>query len=165
MTQANEVTTQNELVNGTVTSENEDFVIVIEDGKHKRKAKYADYSSVKAETREDKIWLANLLDNEEDTGNGLKDNVGKEIVIADLITRKYDKVDEETGELQYGVLTYLITPERETFVTSSKSVYFSIMKYMKLLGFPTDEGYEPLTVKVGKKKMANGDSITVKLIG
>lgn len=166
MTKQNEVATvENELVNGTLVSESDEFIVVIEDGKHKRKAKYKNYMSVKAETRADKVWLANLIDNDEDTGNGLKDNVGKEIIVQDLITRKYDKVDEDTGELQYGVLTYLITPDRETFVTSSKSVYFSMIQYMEMLGYPHEENYEPLTIKVGKKKMQNGDSITVKLIG
>lgn len=154
-----------ELVNGTKISENDEFVVVIENGKHKRKAKYQDYNSIVPKNREEKVWLANLIDNDEDTGNGLKDNVKKEIVVADIITRKYDKVDEDTGELVYGVLTYLITPEREAFVTSSKSVYFSIHQYMKMLGYPHEEGYENIIVKVGKKKMQNGDSITIKLIG
>lgn len=159
------VTETQELVNGTTVSENEEFVVVIENGKHKRKAKYQDYNSITPKDRAEKVWLANLIDNDEDTGNGLKDNVGKEIEIANIITRKYDKVDEDTGELVYGVLTYLITPEREAFVTSSKSVYFSIHQYMKMLGYPHEEGYENIIVKVGKKKMQNGDSITIKLIG
>lgn len=159
------VDAKKELVNGTIVSEKEDFIVVIENGKHKRKAKYQDYTSIEPKTREEKVWLANLIDNDEDTGNGLKDNVNKEITIADIITRKYDKVNEDTGELEYGVLTYLITPEREAFVTSSKGVYFSIHQYMKLLGYPHEENFEPIIVKVGKKKMQNGDSITIKLIG
>src|SRR5690606_4932845 len=84
---------KNELVNGSVVSESDDFIVVIENGKHKRKAKYQDYNSIKPKDRAEKVWLANLIDNDEDTGNGLKDNVGKEIAVADIITRKYDKVD------------------------------------------------------------------------
>lgn len=136
-----------------------------EKGKWKRKAKYKEYSSVKIESREDKIWLANLLDNDEDTGNGLKKFVGQTIEVADIITRKYDSVDEDSRELSYGVLTYLITPDRTTYVTSSKSVYFSIENYLKMFGNPHEEGWENLQLLVKSKAGEKGDQITVKLVG
>lgn len=148
-----------------VQQDTDEFMIVIENGKYKRKAKYQDYNSIVPKTREERIWLANLLDNDEDTGNGLKDQVGKEITVANIITRKYDKINEDTGVLEHGVLTYLLTPEKEAFVTSSKGVYFSIQNYLKLFGTPDSPEWENIVLKIGKKKMQNGDSITVKMVG
>jgi hypothetical protein len=154
----------NELAIVTVR-EDDNYVIIKTGDKYSRKAKYNDYSSIKAETREEKIWLMNLLDGDEETGNGLKEQVGKQIIVADVITRKYDKVNEDTGEMEYGVLTYLITPDKQVFVTSSKSVYFSINKIMDVFGKPTDEIWENITVKVIKEKGTNGDMIKIKLVG
>lgn len=150
-----------------VVGETEGFVKYYnpETKKYSRKAKFKDYSSVKAETKQEKIWLMNLIENDEETGNALSDHVKKEIEVADVITRRYDKVNEDTGELEYGVLTYLLTPEKEAFVTSSKSVYFSVQRIFDLFGKPDEEGWENVKVKVGSEKGQNGTMIKIKLIG
>jgi hypothetical protein len=156
----------NELSLTTVQSENENYVILKdENGKFTRKAKFNDYSSIVAENRADKMWLLNLLEGAEGSGNGLKEHVGKQIEVANVITRKYDKINEETGQTEYGVLTYLLTPDKVAYVTSSKSVYFSITRMMELFGKPTDADWENIIVQVGKVKMTNGDSITIKMVG
>lgn len=62
------------------------------------------------------MWLLNLLEGDEESGNGLKDHVGKIIEVQDVITRKYDRINEDTGEQEYGVLTYLITPEKIAYL-------------------------------------------------
>lgn len=135
------------------------------DGKFSRKAKYQPFSSIKAETRADKLWLLNVLEGDEESGFGLKDNVGKEIVVENIIFRPYDRINEDTGEFEYGVLTYLITPEKDTYVTSAKSVYFTLKQIMELFGSPGTDDWENITVKVGKEKMQNGDAIKIKMIG
>jgi hypothetical protein len=161
----NEITTVNESLT-TVQSETENYVILKdENGKFTRKAKFNDYSSIVAENRADKMWLLNLLEGAEGSGNGLKEHVGKQIEVANVITRKYDKINEETGQTEYGVLTYLLTPDKVAYVTSSKSVYFSITRMMELFGKPTDADWENIIVQVGKVKMTNGDSITIKMVG
>lgn len=169
---ANEVANTNEnqnveVSNAVITREDDKFIYFIDtDGKHKRKMKYKDYSSFKAESKEDKIWLMNVIDNEdEDAGSGLKDNVGKKIEVADVIFRKYDRVNEETGELEYGVLTYLITPEREAFVTSSKSVYSTANNAFEMFGYPDHEEYENVIFEVKSKKAQNGTQIYVRVVG
>ena len=150
----------------TTVRETENYVILQDqNGKFTRKAKFNDYSSIVAENRADKMWLLNLLEGAEGSGNGLKEHVGKQIEVANVITRKYDKINEETGETEYGVLTYLLTPDKIAYVTSSKSVYFSIVRIMELFGKPTDADWENVTIQVGKVKMANGDSITIKMVG
>lgn len=150
----------------TLISETDDYVIFQDsEGKFKRRAKYKNYSSFKAETRKDKIWLLNLIDGGEDTGIGLSDHVGKEIEVEHIITREYDAVNEDTGAMEYGVLTYLITPDRTAYVTSSKSVHFSIERITSMLGYPHEEGWENIIVKVYSEKGTNGNIIKIKLVG
>lgn len=150
----------------TIERENEDFQIIKDaDGKYSRKAKFREYSSVKTETRADKLWLLNLMEGDEETGNGLKEHVGKQIEVANVITRRYDRINEDTGQQEFGVLTYLITPDKIAYVTSSKTVYFSITNMMKLFGTPDSPEWENIKVLVGKKKGLNGDAITIKMIG
>lgn len=149
-----------------VVEENDNYVIMQnEEGKYVRKAKYEEISTFTSETKEDKIWLFNLMDGDEDSGNGLKDHMGKQIEVEHVITRKYDKINEDTGQQEFGVLTYLITPDRVAYITSSKSVYFSIMKLVKLFGVG-EEGKDNLVIKVGKKRGTSGhDAVTIKLVG
>jgi hypothetical protein len=150
----------------TVISQNDDYVVLQNaEGKFVRKAKFHEFSSVKAESKADKIWLMNVFEGSEDSANGLKNHVGKQIVVADIITRPYDRINEETGQQEYGVLTYLITPEKQVFVTSAKSVYFTINNIMKLFGTPSDPDWENVTIKVMKEKGTNGDMIKIKMIG
>lgn len=174
MTETNQ-TTQNEIAETTLTteivpnnviSETAEYVIMKDEkGDFVRKAKFADYSSVVAETRADKIWLMNVLDGDEESGNGLSKHVGKRIEIANVITRKYDKINPKTGVTEYGVLTYLITPDRVAYATSSKTVYFSITRLMKTFGTPDSPEWENIIVQVTSKKSTNGDAINIKMVG
>lgn len=149
-----------------VIEETNNYVTVkLSDGTYKRRAKYHDYSSFKPETREEKMWLLNLIDADESTGKGLSTNVGKKIEVQDIITRTYSNLDEKTGETINGVLTYLITPDQEAYVTSSKGVYFTIKNIMELFGTPEDEDWENITVEVGSERTQNGTAIKVKMIG
>lgn len=151
---------------GNVAYETEEYVVTQGvDGKFSRKAKYKSYSSIKAENRTDKLWLLNILEGDEETGNGLKSHVGKTIEVKDIILRPYDRINEETGAFEYGVLTYLITPEKEVFVTSAKAVYFSVTRIMELFGKPDSPEWENIKIKVTKEKMQNGDAIKIKMIG
>jgi hypothetical protein len=147
----------------TVVRENDQFAVVKVDGKFKRKAKYSETTTIVAETRADKVWLLNLFEGTDEKSNGLKEHVGKQISVADVITRPYDKINEETGDMEYGVLTYLITADKNAYVTSSKNVYFTITNSIKYFGNPTKE--EPFVIQVLKEKGQNGDMIKIKLVG
>jgi hypothetical protein len=148
----------------TVVREEENYSIVKDvEGKFKRKAKFKELSTVVAETRQDKVWMLNLLEGAEGTGNGLKEHVGKQITVTDVITRPYDKINEENGNMEYGVLTYLITADKVAYVTSSKNVYFSIIRTLEVFGNPSKE--EPFVIKVLKEKGLNGDMVKIKLVG
>lgn len=146
--------------------ENADYVILQDAaGKFKRKAKYHEFSSVKTETREDKLWLLNLMEGAEESGNGLKEHVGKHIEVENVIFRPYDRINEDTGEQEDGVLTYLITPDKIAYVTSAKAVYFTVKRIMELFGMPGTDAWENITLKVLKEKGTNGDMIKVQMVG
>lgn len=173
MTKTNEIMTNEmpevelDIVAENVIRETDDFVIFKDEkGKFKRSAKYKNYSSVRPETKEEKIWLFNILDGGEETGAiPLKDIVGSVLEVEDIIFQEYDSVNEDTGEMQYGVLTYLVTPEKQVFVTSGKAVYFTVDKLMSIFGKPTDETWENVKLKVSTVKQARGQQIIVTLVG
>jgi len=149
-----------------VEREDDNYLVIKNpDGKFVRKAKFHDYSSIVSESRAEQIWLLNLLEGAEDTGHGLKDNVGKTIEVANIITRKYDRINEDTGFQEFGVLTYLLTPEKVAYVTSSKNVYFSITRIMDLFGKPDSADWENIKLLVQKEKATNGDMIKIKMVG
>ena len=140
-------------------------IIQDENGKFSRKAKFEDFCSVVAETAEEQIALFNLLEGGEENTNGLKDHKGAQIEVKDVIFRSYDKVNEDTGVIEYGVLTYLIAPDGVPFVTSSKSVYFSLKNMFKVFGEPATGKWNTLTVQVVEKKGLQHKYIDLKIIG
>jgi|SRR5690625_3496430 len=156
---------QNNSQREQIIEETENYVTVkLADGTFKRKAKYHEFSSFQPETREDKLWLFSLIDGEEEVGQGMAENVGEHVEIQDIITKTYSTIDEKTGEEIHGVLTYLITPDRKAYVTSSKGVYFSIMNLMDLFGTPNDELWENITVEILSERTQNGTAIKLKMI-
>lgn len=151
----------NELI---VNNQSNHQVVQTADGKFKRVATYEAFSSVRPETREQKIAMMNLLESD-DVAIPLNESVGAEIKIADVITKPYDTVDEETGEIKSGVLTYLITPEGVAYVTSSKSVYFTLKTIFNVFGLPHYSPGEEVIVKVVKKQGQNFKYIDIKVVG
>jgi hypothetical protein len=136
-----------------------------ESGKFKRKAVYTAFSSIVPETKEQKIAMMNLLSGDGDTTSPLGEHIGQQIQIADVIFNPYDKVNEDTGEMEYGVLSYLITPENQVFVTSSKSVYFSLKRIFQVFGEPHYSEDEVLTIKVIKKQGQNFKYTDIQIVG
>jgi hypothetical protein len=153
--------------NELMTSNNQGNYEIIqnEEGKFSRKAKYEAYSSVKAETKKEKIALLNLLEGSDENTNGLKDHVGKQIEVANVIFRPYDKINEDTGVLEYGVLTYLLTPDGIPYVTSSKSVYFTLKRIFEVFSAPDQEDWENIIVKIVKKKGLQHEYVDVVMVG
>ena len=132
-------------------------------GKFKRRATYEDFSSVKVETREEKIKLYQLIEEENDALKPATEHIGTEIELKDVIFRKYDSVDELTGELEEGVLTYLFDKKGMVYVTSSKSVYFSLNKIFKIFGYPTYE--EAVLIKLVRREGREFKYVDITLLG
>lgn len=152
-----EISTQKEVANNYEIKQNAD-------GKYQRKAIYQPFMSVTPETRAQKIALLQLL--ESDTiAKPLNDCVGNKITIADVIINPYDSVNEDTGEMEYGVLTYMIDTNGEAFVTSSKSVYYTLQNVFKVFGKPHWEEAEAVTVQVVKKKGLQFNYTDINVIG
>ena len=134
------------------------------EGKFQRKAVYSPFSSIKPETKEEKIAMMNLL-NSDDVAQPLGENIGKQFQLADVIFNPYDKVNEDTGEMEFGVLSYLITPENIVYVTSSKSVYFSLKKIFMVFGEPHYNEDEVVTVEAVKKQGKSFKYTDIKIVG
>ena len=124
----NEIQVQAEATNNYEIKQNAE-------GKFERKAIYQAFMSVRAETRAQKIALLQLLESDT-VAKPLNDCVGNKITIADVIISPYDKVNEDTGEMEYGALTYMIDTNGEAYVTSSKSVYYTMLNIFKVFGVP-----------------------------
>lgn len=139
-------------------------LFVDQEGKYRRKAVYSAWSSVHPETKEQKIALLNLL-NSGDEAAALSDYIGAQIQVADVLFNPYDRINEETGEQEFGVLSYIITPEGTPYVTSSKSVYFTLKRMFQVFGEPHYSGEEVVTVQPVKKKGKEFQFIDLKIIG
>jgi len=133
------------------------------DGKFIRKAVYQAFSSVNPTTREEKINLFNLLEGE--GALAMNDHVGEKFNLVDVVTNPYDRVDEETGELEYGALTYLFTDDGKVYVTSSKSVYHTIQNLMKVFGEPHYNEEEAPILQIVKRQGQTHKYVDVKVIG
>src|SRR5699024_5184237 len=106
------VNTQTGEVMQEVIQTNKDYDIVYTEGTFKRKMKYRNYQSFTPTTKEEKIQLFNMFnDSEGETATPLRNIVNKKITIQNLIFRTYDRVNEESGEIEYGVLTYIMDDE------------------------------------------------------
>lgn len=134
------------------------------EGKFQRKAVYQTFSSVTPETKEQKIAMMNLLSGDDANTQPLGENIGKEFEIADVIINPYDKVNEDTGEMEFGVLSYLITPEGVVYVTSSKSVYFSLKRIFQVFGEPHYPAGE-IVVKAVKKQGKEFKYTDIQIVG
>lgn len=154
----------NENKNGLQEIQHQGYQVVqTPDGKFKRTAVYNQFSSVIPETREQKINMMNLLDG--DGALAMNDHIGAKIEIADVILNPYDSVDEETGEVTYGVLSYLIDTDGNAFVTSSKSVYFTLRKIFTVFGEPHYGEGETITVEIVKKQGQSFKYTDIKVVG
>jgi hypothetical protein len=135
------------------------------EGKYVRKAMYQPFSSIVPETKEQKIAMMNLLSGDDEKTQALGEHIGAHITVADVIFNPYDKVNEETGEMEYGVLTYLVTPDQVVYVTSSKSVYFSMKRIFQVFGEPHYTEGEEITIKVVKKQGQQFKYTDIQIVG
>lgn len=158
--------------NQIVVSESKGFTVFKDEktGKFSRKAKYEDFQSFTPETRQDKIALFNLMEGNNEQAMPMKDSVGEVVEVHDVILRKYDALDEDTGITEDGVLVYLFgertenLSDRPVYVTSSKAVYFTLNHIMQVFGTPGEKDYEPFSVVIKKVKQQQGDQTVIELV-
>lgn len=134
------------------------------DGKFVRRAEYKPFTSIHAETKDQKIALLKLL-KADGAAIPMKKHVGDKLIVADVILRPYTSLDPDTGEILPGVLTYLFTPDqKEVYVTSSKSVYFTLRDYFEIFGEPHYSEEEQYTVQIVEKKGQKFDYIDIEMV-
>lgn len=150
-----------------VVQETNDYKIVqLEDGSFKKNMKYHEYFSKVAETEKEQIELYKVF-NDSDSGlvTQLKNMIDKEITIQHVFTLPYESFDEKTGIVSDGVTTTLQDVDGSYYATSSKSVYHKIFSIMQTFGYPKDENYKPIKVKIIGIRRQNGVQIDLELIG
>ena len=149
-----------------VTETNDYRIVRLEDGTFKKNMKYKEFFSRQAETEEEKIELYKVF-NDSDSGivTAMRNMIDNEITIAHVFIQPYDSFDEKTGKLTSGVVTTLEDVDGEYYVTSSKTVYYTLQNIFSTFGNPQDENYKPVKVKVLGRKQQNGIQIDLELIG
>lgn len=150
-----------------VVQETEEYKIVkLQDGTFKKNMKYKQYFSRIAETEEEQIELYKVFnDSDSDLVTPLGRMVDKEITIKHVFIQPYESFDEKTGNLTDGVTTTIEDVDGSYYATSSKSVYYTIYNIMNTFGYPNNENYQPVKVKVTGTKRQNGIQIDLELIG
>lgn len=172
MTETNAITTN---VN-TETGEIKGTEIMIDDnhaytifqntvtGEYRKEQKYAkDWSKV-PETEEEVIHMYNILNSDEEDGLvvPMKNTLKQKIDIEQVYFNPYEKFDTKTGNMIYGVVTMIQSPDGTYYATSSKSVYFDLKNIFETFGKPNTPNYRTITVLVKGTKVNKNIQIGVK---
>lgn len=150
-----------------VVQETDEYKIVkLQDGTFKKNMKYKQYFSRIAETEEEQIELYKVFnDSDSEKVTPFNNMVNKEITIKHVFIQPYESFDEKTGNLTDGVTTTIEDLDGSYYATSSKSVYYTIYNIMNTFGYPNNENFKPVKVKVTGTKRQNGVQIDLELIG
>jgi hypothetical protein len=156
----------------TIVEEDDNYIIYKdENGKFKRKKKYVQYFSFEPKDRAEKIELFNLMDGEDSDREDVKSMNESENVVIEVtraIFNPYDKINEDTGFREFGVITYLFDDKQGlVYVTSSKSANHTLNEFFQKFEYPHEKGYEPVKVQVKKKPAPNGQGkqVILKIVG
>ena len=109
------------------------------------------YCSIICKTYEEKKNLFNALEQADIL---LNDIVGTEIELKDVYVRKYEKINEETGEVENKVRVILFDTEGKSYATGSFGIFNILGRIIEAFGTP-DTWSEALKVKVIKKDIDN----------
>lgn len=118
------------------------------------------FSSIKAESEEDKIKLLNALENCDFL---LNDVSPCEIVVKDVYVQQYEKTTED-GDVKTKYRTILFDADGKSYVTTSSYFFFAMSKIFNVLGTP-DKWSKSYTFEIFKKTLKSGNkalSIKVK---
>lgn len=165
ITVLNNVTGETLEVSEVVISDTPEYTVVrTDDGKFKKNMKYQPYFSRQAETQEEKVELYRIL-NEDDNENvvEMKKMIDKKIDILHVFINPYTSFDEDTGKNEHGVTCTIQSTDGNYYVTSSKTVYYTLHNLFRTFGYPTEENYEAIKVIVTGTKQKNGVQINLKL--
>lgn len=156
-----EVTT--DLAFAKVVNETEDFrILQLPDGKFKKQMKYKKFWSRIPQTEDESKLLYSVF-NDDGIAIPMLQAKDKVITIKDVYMNPYEAFDEETGGSTPGVVTVIETVDGMYFVSSSKSVYFTLFNLFDSFGYPADNDYNPIKVKIIHEKVNKNTQVTLKL--
>lgn len=138
-----------------VVEETDTYITTQEpDGKYKRTIKYMNITSSVPETDEEKIKLYKVMNEQSDANKDfvipMKEAIGKKITVEDFYTRRYESFDEDTGQTEMGVVTYLKDTSGVFYTTSSKLVYFSLLNIKEVFPRPFNVVVEGIKREKGR---------------
>lgn len=151
----------NELV---LVTDNEDYRIYKTKDGYKKEMKYKSFSSFKPEemTKEKKVELFKVFNSDDfEKVIELKNSIGKDILVKNIIFKPYESFNETTGENETGV-TSVICDDNDYYVTSSKTVYYNLINMIKAFGVP-NENQNNIVVSVKGTKQTRGIQISLEL--
>jgi len=168
MTEKNEMMVNTEtgemIVKERVVEETENYVVKqLQDGTFRREMKYHKFHSHIPETQEKQIELYKVFNSQDnDLVKPLGRMINETIGIDEVYMNPYQSFDEKTGVTTNGVTT-TIKDNGSYYATSSKSVYHTIKNLFQTFGYPNDENYKKIYVKVTGTKRQNGVQIDLAL--
>lgn len=110
------------------------------------------FSTIKAETKEDKKKLYNALQN---CDVMIKDIPGQQITFDGIYINEYQKAElKEDSTPRIGHKTILFGTDGKTYITTSNYFFNSISQIIAANGGVSKE--DPLTIKITKKATKNG---------
>ena len=119
------------------------------------------YCSLPCETIEDKKAIFKVLGSAD---YKVADTLGTTINLRNVLVQKYDKVNQETGEVETKYRTILIDENGTTYASASKGLFTSCKRLFALMGLP-EHWVESLPVKVEEVKTTQGfKTFEIKLV-
>lgn len=119
------------------------------------------YVSMTIDTQEDKKRLFSLMENADFK---VADKLNTKILLKDVILQKFERINEETGEVEDKQRIILIDKEGVSYASASKGLYNSVIRLISFLGEPS-EWEEPLAIEVQEIKTKKGQkTYTIKPI-
>lgn len=119
------------------------------------------YCSLPADTVEDKKAIFKVLGSAD---YKVADTLGTTINLRNVLVQKYEKVNQETGEVETKYRTILIDENGTTYASASKGLFTSCKRLFALMGLP-ENWTEPLPIKVEEVKTTQGfKTYEIKLV-
>lgn len=107
------------------------------------------YTSLKAETPEEKARLFNAMSN---PTNKVNEMIGKVIEVQDIYAEMIEMTNEDTGEVSIVPRTVMISPDGKSYQAVSQGIYSAIKRLHQIYGPPT---WDP-AVKIEIKQVKSG---------
>lgn len=118
------------------------------------------YTSIRAIDAESKKVIFNAINSAEK----LKENIGKELALTNVIVQPTMGENEDTGEVEEYLRTNLICDDGTAYAAGSTGIVTALHNLFNVYGEP-DTWDEPLVIKVVEKKSNRGRNfMTIEVV-